>query len=77
MDNWDGKERRTMSEQGELLARIDERLKSMDIKLDKHIIRFDVHLADDKKFQDMVMSKILPITGGIAVIIFFVQWLKP
>lgn len=70
--SWDGMKRRAEDNGGEspdiVLARIDERVKSMNIKLDTHIISFNTHTEDDKK-NFGGLYKIAYIGVGILVVV--------
>lgn len=69
---WDGMKRRSEDNGGEspdiILARIDERVKAMDTKLDGHMTKFDLHTEDDKK-NFGGLYKIAYIGVGILVVI--------
>lgn len=69
---WDGVKRRAEDKGSEspeiILARIDERVKAMDSKLDTHISKFDIHTEEDKtNFSGLY--KIAYIGVGIVVIL--------
>ena len=49
MPDWDGIERRSMNGDSELLARIDERTKNIDAKLDAHAEAMKEHVIEDGK----------------------------
>lgn len=54
-----------------ILARIDERTKNTDDKLDKHITKFDNHVVDDSKNFSNLNRFMWIGLGALAVIKFF------
>lgn len=77
--SWDGIKRRAEDSGGEnpeiILARIDERLKSMNEKWNSHIKEFDKHVGEDetsfKTLRDQIGKHAIYIymaLGGVAVI---------
>lgn len=69
---WDGIQRRKTDSGTEttemVLARIDERTKNLDFKINTHITHFDLHVEDDKK-NFAGLYKIAYVGIGIMVVI--------
>lgn len=78
---WDGIKRRSEDNGGEspevILARIDERVKNMNQKLDSHVDTFKTHVEEDKGSFKIIRDQvgkhaifIYMALGGLAVIKF-------
>lgn len=75
--SWDGIKRRSSDNNGEdpevVLARIDERVKSLNENFSAHVNGFKIHLIEDDKNFKRLDKTVYLATGVVTAVIFIVR----